>query len=275
MIYMSNTLNHKNILKLLTGRDDWRLSSAFGVMGSGRTKPHTGVDYAMPVGTPLLTPDDIEVTSDKFGVGKTYTTPGSGHDYGNWTLFYVKAWNRTYLIAHTKYRSSFVNAGSTYKKGHLMTRSGNTGYSTGPHLHLSVAKGRHSNINTFLGQVIDFVTDVVTVANSLPPLNVTAAKVRVGDYGNEPERSKNLKSIGYTDDQIKEIQLLVNKIIKDEPKNPTPTFDPDYVARKVRRGDYGNEPERTKNLGAAGYSNSQIQQVQNRVNELMKLEKTG
>ena len=272
---MSNTLNHKNILQLLTGRDDWRLTSSFGVMSSGRTKPHTGGGYAMPVGTPLLAPDDIEVTNDKYGVGRTYTAPGSGHDYGNWTLFYVKAWNRTYLIAHTKYRSSFVNAGSTYKKGHLMTRSGNTGYSTGPHLHLSVAKGRHSNINTFFGQVIDFVTDVVTVANSLPPLNVTAAKVRRGDYGNEPERTKNLKSIGYTDEQIKDIQLLVNKIMKDETPKDNETFALDYVARKVRRGDYGNEPERTKKLRAAGYTNSQIQQVQNRVNEMMKLEKKG
>lgn len=273
---MSNTLNHKNILKLLTGRDDWRLTSAFGGMETGlRTKPHTGVDYAMPVGTPLIAPDDIEVTNDKFGVEKTYKSSGSGHDYGNWTLFYVKAWNRTYLIAHTKYRSSFVNAGSTYKKGHLMTRSGNTGYSTGPHLHLSVAKGRHSNINKFFEQVIDFVTDVVSVANSLPPLNVTAAKVRRGEYGNEPERSKNLKSIGYTDEQIKDIQRLVNEIIIREKQQVNPTFGLDSVARKVRRGDYGNEPERTKNLRAAGYTNSQIQEVQNRVNEMMKLEKKG
>lgn len=44
-------------------------------------------------------------------------------------------------------------------------------------------------------------------------------------------------------------------------------FDPETLALSVIRGDYGNEPERTVNLLAEGYTPEQIKEIQSIVNE--------
>lgn len=44
-------------------------------------------------------------------------------------------------------------------------------------------------------------------------------------------------------------------------------FDLETLALSVIRGDYGNEPERTANLLAEGYTTEQIKQIQAIVNE--------
>lgn len=43
-----------------------------------------------------------------------------------------------------------------------------------------------------------------------------ARDVKAGKYGNEPNRSKKLRSEGYTDGEIKQIQQMVNKLVKEE-----------------------------------------------------------
>lgn len=84
-------------------------------------KGHNGVDYATPLGTPILAPHNgkvIEVFYDPQGYG-----------------LYVKIENDVEgsILAHLSEHS--VNPGDILTEGTQIGRSGNTGNSTGPHLH--------------------------------------------------------------------------------------------------------------------------------------------
>jgi murein DD-endopeptidase MepM/ murein hydrolase activator NlpD len=90
----------------------------FGMAG------HTGVDYAVPVGTPVVAVDSGTVIE----VGD-----GSG-DYG----IYIKmrhAWGES-LYAHLQIATAWL--GNSVTKGEAIGLSGNTGNSTGPHLHFAI-----------------------------------------------------------------------------------------------------------------------------------------
>lgn len=90
----------------------------FGLAG------HTGVDYAVPSGTAVGAVDIgqiIEIGDDEDGYG-----------------LYVKmrhAWGES-LYAHLRERKASV--GETFNAGQVIGVSGNTGNSTGPHLHLGI-----------------------------------------------------------------------------------------------------------------------------------------
>jgi murein DD-endopeptidase MepM/ murein hydrolase activator NlpD len=94
--------------------------------GSG----HNGIDFAVSVGTALYSAADGVV----LGTGNTDESCG-GASYGKWVL--IKHNNGlTTLYAHM---SSFsVSGGQSVTLGQKIGLSGNTGYSTGPHLHFTV-----------------------------------------------------------------------------------------------------------------------------------------
>lgn len=88
---------------------------------AGRTYLHRGVDYAVAIGTPVYAPAAGTVSS--------FTNDGSfgtavciRHDDGWYTLY-----------AHLS--RAVVNIGDTVVSGQLIGYSGNSGLSTGPHLH--------------------------------------------------------------------------------------------------------------------------------------------
>lgn len=94
--------------------------------GSG----HNGMDFAVSVGTPIYSAADGVV----IGVANT-DDACVGASYGKWVL--VKHNNGlSTLYAHL---SSFsVGVGQSVTAGQKVGLSGNTGYSTGPHLHFTV-----------------------------------------------------------------------------------------------------------------------------------------
>ena len=88
-------------------------------------KRHTGIDYAMPVGTPVLAVADgkiINVMSDK--------------SYGNVIVLEASANGVKYNVWYCHLSSSTVKKGASVTVGQELGKSGNTGNSTGPHLHL-------------------------------------------------------------------------------------------------------------------------------------------
>lgn len=163
------TLTSKQIIKMMTGSDAWRVTGVFGEMAPPRTRPHDGTDYAVDSGTKLVVPADAVVTSELYGVTYSHPSKSNGQDYGNWTMFYVPSWDRTYLYAHTMHGQSMVNIGDKLAAGALVTLSGNTGLSTGPHLHLTVAKGKHTTFSSLSKAAINFEKDVVTVEDESQP----------------------------------------------------------------------------------------------------------
>lgn len=91
---------------------------------SGSAKFHEGLDIAAPIGTPIYAPSDgiVSFAGSKGGYGLALNLD---HGYGVSTLF-----------AHTS--NLFVKEGEKIKRGQLIASVGNSGSSTGPHLHYEV-----------------------------------------------------------------------------------------------------------------------------------------
>lgn len=98
-----------------------------------------------------------------------------------------------------------------------------------------------------------------TVKDDNKSLEKVAKEVIQGKYGNEPQRSKKLKSDGY---DPKAVQKEVNRILKGKPKKSINT-----VAKEVIQGKYGNGNERIKKIRSEGYD---PKVVQREVNKLLK-----
>lgn len=91
---------------------------------------HNGIDFSVKVGTPILAAQSGTV----LGVGDTDASCNAV-SYGKWVL--VKHPNGlTTLYAHLSVIQ--VSAGQSVAVGEKLGLSGNTGYSTGPHLHFTV-----------------------------------------------------------------------------------------------------------------------------------------
>jgi murein DD-endopeptidase MepM/ murein hydrolase activator NlpD len=106
--------------------DGW-ITSYFGQRMSpwaGRLKMHEGLDVGAPYGTPVFSPADgiITYSGEKAGFGKFVQID---HGYGIETIY-----------AHNQ--SLSVRSGQKVKRGSLLAAVGNTGHSTGPHLHYEV-----------------------------------------------------------------------------------------------------------------------------------------
>lgn len=100
------------------------VTCAFGVKGGWIAGYHTGIDYRAPVGT--------EVFATRRG--KVHHV-GWDNAYGNYVV--VQSWHLTKFIRHYYcHLSAFrVHRGERVVGGEVVGLSGNTGNSTGPHLH--------------------------------------------------------------------------------------------------------------------------------------------
>ncbi len=95
---------------------------------------HNGLDFAMPTGTSVLAAAD----------GKVVATGNNGrYAYGRWMA--IDHGNG--IVTMYGHLSSVVKSkGSTVKKGDTIAKSGNTGNSTGPHLHFTVFSAKSFEI---------------------------------------------------------------------------------------------------------------------------------
>lgn len=100
-----------------------------------RKEFHTGIDLRANVGTPILAPAD--------GVVK-FITYNQNSGYGN-VISLVHNYGFETSYAHLQNKPA-VKEGQFVKKGDLIAYSGNSGMSTGPHLHYEVK---------FIGRTLD------------------------------------------------------------------------------------------------------------------------
>lgn len=89
---------------------------------TGRVRPHKGVDFALPSGTPVIAPADAVVEKVAYQAG------GAGR-------YIVLRHGREYQTVYMHLSKPLVRAGQTVKRGERIALSGNTGISTGAHLH--------------------------------------------------------------------------------------------------------------------------------------------
>jgi murein DD-endopeptidase MepM/ murein hydrolase activator NlpD len=91
---------------------------------TGKIQFHEGIDIAVQIGTPVLAPADGVVTKAGFESGYGNVVEIS-HGYGLMTVF-----------GHNSRLN--VKVGQHVKRGDIISYSGNTGSSTGPHVHYEV-----------------------------------------------------------------------------------------------------------------------------------------
>lgn len=102
---------------------------------------HPGVDFGVARGTPIKAPLSGVVRA----TGNTDAVPGC-YSWGKWTLI-DHANGLSTLYAHQDLIS--VTPGASVKTGQIIGYSGNTGYSTGPHLHFTVYAKDGVNVRKF------------------------------------------------------------------------------------------------------------------------------
>ncbi len=117
--------------------DNIFITQQFGVTNaSGRlyaSGSHNGTDFRALTGTPIKAMGNGVV----IGAGDTDLTC-KGASFGRWTLIKYDS-NLSAIFAHMSVVS--VKEGDRVTTGQVVGYSGNTGYSTGPHLHVSVYPG--------------------------------------------------------------------------------------------------------------------------------------
>lgn len=117
-----------------------RMSSGFGYRihpVTGKSQFHKGMDFAAPIGTPIYATGNGVVTFSGWGTGYGRYVEV---DHGNGTVT---------RYAHTS--ANYVNVGDTVYANQQIAAVGNTGRSTGAHLHYEVRQnGQAINPQTYL-----------------------------------------------------------------------------------------------------------------------------
>ena len=117
-----------------------RVTSEFGYRSdpfTGETRGHTGMDLAVPTGTPVRAALPGTVIAAQYHSSYGYYVM---IDHGN---------GLSTLYAHNS--QLLVRVGQTVEAGGIVSLSGSTGRSTGPHLHFEVRlNGQRANPRTYL-----------------------------------------------------------------------------------------------------------------------------
>ena len=103
--------------------------SRFGAPRSGHT--HRGQDLSAPEGTPVIAP--------RGGVVKTIAYQRGGA--GNYIVLDGAGENRNYVFMHLATGTNRVREGQRVRTGQRLADVGNTGSSSGPHLHFEIWVG--------------------------------------------------------------------------------------------------------------------------------------
>jgi murein DD-endopeptidase MepM/ murein hydrolase activator NlpD len=156
------------------------VSAAYGTqdtsgLWASTNNTHTGTDYNVPIGTPVTAAMDGVVSSTDLGP-----------DYGMAIMVDHPGGYQT-IYAHLSEKDAKV--GQTVAKGQRLGKSGNSGNSTGAHLHFEVRHGKNNPVNpdTLLGASNDILNPYF--ATILP----TQGDV-TGSSASTPGGSANLKA---------------------------------------------------------------------------------
>lgn len=119
-------------------------------------------------------------------------------------------------------------------------------------------------VNTCLGGKTVQTSTPVSAAKSTDEI---AREVIAGQWGNGEERKQKLSAAGYN---YASVQGRVNAMLGAAPAPAPVKKSAETLVTEIIRGDWGNGAERKNRLKAAGYSDADIQYVQNLVNQRLK-----
>ncbi len=117
-----------NISPIVPDKRIYHLSSGYGFRTdpfTGRSALHSGMDFALPTGTPIYATGSgkvVQVIYSRVGYGNQVVID---HGFG-------------YKTRYGHLSSIFVEEGMAVQRGDFIGKAGSTGRSTGPHLHYEV-----------------------------------------------------------------------------------------------------------------------------------------
>lgn len=116
----------------------WKVTSPFGerTLSNGDKSFHRGIDFGIATGTPIGAPVNGTITSTKWDPRNTYKIKDKSG--GTW-IYMTGADGVKYSFGHLS--ALGVKKGDKVNAGQTIGLSGNTGYSTGPHLHFAAMVG--------------------------------------------------------------------------------------------------------------------------------------
>lgn len=141
----------------------------FALSGAYNGSAHNGVDMGTPVGTKVYAP----LTGTVRNVGNTDSVPGC-YSWGKWVLIDHPN-GLSSMFAHLSQIS--VSPGQQVQTGDIVGYSGNTGYSTGPHLHYTVYVSEGVKVQQF-----NQFKSVTSCGAALSPFAAIEAYVNPMDY---------------------------------------------------------------------------------------------
>lgn len=179
---------------------------------------HDGIDFGLPIGTPVSAVD--EGTVILAGEGAYGTTVAIQH-----------RWGRSYY-GHLS--SIAVSLGQKVAKGDNLALSGDSGLTTGPHLHFSMKLNTPDMTNGYFGKVdpLPFLTSVATVSDVSVKQMIWNVSVKKGDHFTI--------GYGYKTPMTSPQFYLMGPMVMKETGN-----------RRPGTGNTGNDPNNPFVLGAA------------------------
>lgn len=132
-------INSDEFLIPFTGR--YRVTQANGGNFSHRgPKNFYSIDVSMPIGTPIYAAKDGVVVDMRMNSTMSGNTPAARGGANYIRIRHADGSMTVYV--HLKANSQVIRPGQKVRMGEKIAESGNTGYTTGPHLHFAV---HHNN----------------------------------------------------------------------------------------------------------------------------------
>ena len=176
-------------------------ASSWLIQTFGNYQPdgHTGEDYACPVGTPVRAVADGTVLHIGW-MGGTY-------DQNPWWIqpsfagYHAVIDHGSFIgiYGHCSDGSARVAKGSRVSEGQVFILSGNTGGSTGPHLHFEILPDGWVLNSTFYGRIDPeplFATTITTQSATITPIQEEDIMASIGDLKNTLLDPEVLEAIG-------------------------------------------------------------------------------
>jgi murein DD-endopeptidase MepM/ murein hydrolase activator NlpD len=186
---------------------------------TGQVGQHSGVDYPSPIGSPVYVskPMTVEFIGEKSGYGKVIETKDAAG---------VK-----YVFAHMDGFPPNLKAGDSLSTGSVAGYTGNTGMSSGPHLHYEV-------------RMFDPTTGRYKAYDPVTTIDPTTGKPYINNASFSPGRTPNNSSLrsstptkdpGYKPNGKESDRTMDREVRSLQNRRPGPTDTGDETERLLRR----------------------------------------